>query len=524
MSKLIKIKSNLSINIINIILLLLLPFVSFLSKNFVQKYFISNNFFIFIVLIIIVFIIILLISKILDKYTFHVLKNFNLISFFCIFWYLQFFYFDIKNYITYFQEFTLGDIFYPGIFSILIIIFLSNFIYVYFTKKIISLFIFYFCTINLIFNLIPLLNQIDNRTTFNNYNENVNLNFQNNNINIEKPDIFYILADGLTSIKNLQDFHKFDTFKIERKLHNLGFEIAKNSYSSYNTTYLTLASIFSLDYMIDEKSNVYSDRINFYPNMLMSKIPNLVKKLNNENYKFLLISNSWARCNKSFKINCVYGSKNSLFNVMEDYSVTTFLSKSLVGQMYKLSRDTLTNYFTNFKKFDPHNAIKMFENEFENNMTSWKMLNKFTFIHHYIPHENRNSDCSIPKNKSIYSDSVKCVFLETFKIIKKILENFPNAIIVIQGDHGPSDNKYDWEADFNDLSIESVVHRMGIFNAIKLPEYYKKNFNNSIGNVETINLVIDCIKLKKNFFVPKSKSFVGFYENHKDFGKVYKFK
>ena len=65
---------------------------------------------------------------------------------------------------------------------------------------------------------------------------------------------------------------------------------------------------------------------------------------------------------------------------------------------------------------------------------------------------------------------------------------------------------------------------MGIFNAIKLPEYCKNNFNNSIGNVETINLVIDCIKLKKNFFVPKSKSFVGFYENHKDFGKVYKFK
>ena len=65
---------------------------------------------------------------------------------------------------------------------------------------------------------------------------------------------------------------------------------------------------------------------------------------------------------------------------------------------------------------------------------------------------------------------------------------------------------------------------MGIFNAIKLPEYCKNNFTNSIGNVETINLVIDCIKLKKYISVPNSKSFVGFYENHKDFGKVYKFK
>ena len=218
------------------------------------------------------------------------------------------------------------------------------------------------------------------------------------------------MADGLTSIKNLNDFHEYNTFKIETKLKKLGFEIANNSYSSYNTTYLTLASIFSLNYMVNEKSDLYSDRISFYPNMLMTKVPNLVKKLKNEKYKFLLISNSWARCNKSFKVNCVYGSKNIFFNVMEDYSVTTFLSKSFIGQMYKLSKNSLINYFTNLKTFDPHNSIKMFENEFKNNAASWKNSNKFTFIHHYIPHENRNSDCSIPKSNGIYSDSVNVFF------------------------------------------------------------------------------------------------------------------
>ena len=49
-----------------------------------------------------------------------------------------------------------------------------------------------------------------------------------------------------------------------------------------------------------------------------------------------------------------------------------------------------------------------------------------------------------------------------------------------------------------------------------------KDFKENIGSVETIRLVLNCISSKDFNHNNKSRSYIGFYEDNPDFGKVYK--
>ena len=159
--------------------------------------------------------------------------------------------------------------------------------------------------------------------------------------------------------------------KIENKLLQHNFKIAKESLGSYNITHLTIASIFSLDYVVDENSRRYINRNNFYPHMLTVKRPHLVNKLNEIGYNFILYSNSWAPCD-FLKVKCKFGTKNFLINLITDYSVQEFISKTFINYVYKNLKPIFKKIDNDYKEFDPDNAIQYLENELNKNLESLK--------------------------------------------------------------------------------------------------------------------------------------------------------
>jgi len=88
-----------------------------------------------------------------------------------------------------------------------------------------------------------------------------------------------------------------------------------------------------------------------------------------------------------------------------------------------------------------------------------------------------------------------------------INEQDPDAIVVIQGDHGTLFN-YNWS--INPLLHENSVlqDRFSIFNALKLPRYCDQPKSLKLGNVETIQIVMACLKNEKAK-EPKNLSYVG---------------
>ena len=122
-----------------------------------------------------------------------------------------------------------------------------------------------------------------------------------------------------------------------------------------------------------------------------------------------------------------------------------------------------------------------------------------------------------------YISSVKCTMLRIEEVTETILSKDKDALIIFQSDHGTSMFKKILEKE--DIIEESVNERLSIFNAALLPKKCRNKFNSRIGNVGTIQLVLSCIGINiSNMNLNEPRSFIGFYEESKSFGKVFEIK
>src|SRR5258705_9066085 len=67
--------------------------------------------------------------------------------------------------------------------------------------------------------------------------------------NCPKPDIYFILADEYAGNKELNDLFQFDDSAFLDKLDKLNFHTIPESYSNYNYTPFSVASMLNMDYL-----------------------------------------------------------------------------------------------------------------------------------------------------------------------------------------------------------------------------------------------------------------------------------
>ena len=136
----------------------------------------------------------------------------------------------------------------------------------------------------------------------------------------------------------------------------------------------------------------------------------------------------------------------------------------------------------------------------------------FYLIHNLSPHPpysdsscKFNSLANLSEDKRnfvsliAYYQSVKCALNDVTKLLDIINEQDPDAIVVIQGDHGTTFTISQNEWSNNSLLIEKseLQQRFSIFNAIKVPRHCDQPKSLKLGNVETIQIVMACLKNEK---------------------------
>ena len=429
------------------------------------------------------------------------------------FWNLQFYFYDIKKFLITFVT----DIF-DGYAALLMIFFISFFLYkLTIEKKFFLRFVLFFLLISISINFVNNFS-FDffkkNSKKINTINPEQRQNLDGLGLNT-KPNVFYIITDGLGSFSNLNKYG-IDTVPIENYLKNYNYQISYNSKSSYTETELTLTSIFYLDYIVDGIDKFYSIDALYYPFFEKEQDLPLVNKLSDIGYKFYRIENNLAKCRDHIKMHCFKTMDKNLINkLINDYSLEVFFSKSLVNSI-------IQNYFFRIKNnpffVDGYDAIHQYKDILKKNTNILDVGGNFTFIHHIGPHiPMRDKNCGILNNdeKMIFSyknykSSVQCVFKRIKEFNEIILNKYPNSIIVIQGDHGPTfeDNKNIGSSKMPNMKY--INDRINIFNAAYLPEKCKNNFNKSLGTVGTIRLILHCIGDKTIDLDEKSKTFMFF--------------
>ena len=322
----------------------------------------------------------------------------------------------------------------------------------------------------------------------------------------ELKNIYYIIADGLGSNRGLEaanvDTSSLDVFK--ETLTRNGFNITKST-SSYNTTYLSIQSIFDLDYPVTDYSDPYKNRMSFFPSsisFLNAPDTSLKRTLLNIGYKKIYwYGNIWGRCTGTSNLDCppVVENNKIIYRILsyflQNNSLMVFLQNSIYPRVvYKLSKLVSSNNIASspIKKL----TIDLKSNSFKNNTPS------FFFVHQLTPHppyvtENckpifgtGKESWNDPEFKNYYNSSILCLNKQVTDLINAINKHDKDALIVIQGDHGSDFN--DNSHLFNNLNHNYFIERFSIFNALKLTKDCNRNLYDNIGDINSARLVIAC--------------------------------
>lgn len=483
-----------------------------LSSNEIYLY--VSTYFISYILLIFILLVLLVIFKLISKKKEYIFSNLVLI-------YLCFFSFEFILKVLV----KLGMTKFVQVESLaLIILFLFiTFNLIIFNKVLVNykLFfriIFFYFLLNLVFNLFnnyQYFNSIEKIFVSANKIDILDkTNLRNNNI---ETNIYYVVLDGMISIENFSKYYEYNEKNEMELFKNLELKYIENSFSTYSTTHLTLASIFLMDFPVNESSERYTNRDNFFPSLIInntSEIP-LLNFLNNLKIDLYWIGNIWMRCLNEEKYPWICLNKYNSHNliIIENLSNTVFQKTPF----YKIK-----NYI--FEKLDYARTSQRGMIDFMNYVNKFGInkKNKFVFIHHLSPHQpyEVDSNCEFKIYNDVqdgYKNSYLCVLNEVVQFTKFIKKIDPNSILIFQADHGQQSVNIIKNTKLS--FIEEINLKSNIFNAILAPEKCFDEFGMPQTNINTIKFALNCayqVKLEYN----ENIFYESFYENEKNYGIV----
>jgi hypothetical protein len=97
---------------------------------------------------------------------------------------------------------------------------------------------------------------------------------------------------------------------------------------------------------------------------------------------------------------------------------------------------------------------------------------------------------------------VKCENSQTERLVDVLGKFNPEAIIVLQGDHG-SAFEVDWSAPLAKWSKTSISERSSYLNLIRAPEDCKQWLTGPLGQINTARFVLACLEGRAPQYLPE---------------------
>lgn len=489
-----------------IVLLTLTPFIVFLGDNAAQIEFFSFSYFIFTIIYCIFFLVISAIIGIIFRQ-----KKISLLIFSSFLSFLQFYFYNIEQSLAQFFDLKVQTYL-----SFLLIIVMGVFFVKITKKELIRNFFIILLLLNITISIFKFITDV---STFildlgENNNSTIFLLEESTKKEDKKKKIFYIIPDGLASPKVLLEFAGIGLEESIQSLEEIGFSVLEHGYSSYNLTHLSLAALFDMKYPVIDNSPEYKDRKNFYPN-IRERNPQLLSFFKKKGYDFIIIPPSWGGCPKNRNFVCLIPGDNGwLSELLQDYSVFTLLQHSILFDLVNISNMSI----------DVDDSAVTAMNKINSNPELWNDNSTFTLIHMLMPHSpQRNEDCSILNynnlpSKEEYKSSSICALNRLKDLSIAIIENHPDSIIIIQSDHGVRIDDREMD-NFQNLSKKYIDSLMSNFTAVRGCKDGTFIDHNQVSIIK--NIYNSCLLYEDLVGEGEEQSYFGFYENHKDYGRVY---
>ena len=271
----------------------------------------------------------------------------------------------------------------------------------------------------------------------------------------EKPNVYHIILDEYTDNEILMKKFNHDNEEFLKFLDKNGFYIPNKSFSTFESTIDELNLILNMEY--PKKRGWVSDN---YPALYDNKVMSIFSA---QNYS-IIETNSMMRWKNFSDVDTklCYGA-----NIYSEF-LEQILRKSII-------RYFLEQYHDNTRR----DVIRCTFNEL-NEIASQSSGPTYVFSHIYVPHPpfifGPNGENVIPDHREIsglqswentqgYINQLIYATNQVSIVIKNIVKNDPNAIIILQGDTGT----FTGIDDISKRKVKDVYQAHSIIYAVRIP-------------------------------------------------------
>ncbi|MCH5207663.1 MAG: hypothetical protein J1F04_02165 [Oscillospiraceae bacterium] len=248
-------------------------------------------------------------------------------------------------------------------------------------------------------------------------------------------NIYYFVLDEGASFPTLRDYYGYDAADLRKFLTDNNFTISDNSYNDSDGTYVVMANIFNLDYVVD--LSMSSSEIN-----AAVANPPLVQLLTRNGYEVVGVGAS--------------GSAGVPSVTADSSNVATTISGETFTQMLMDNTFLYPLYAA-----EPIAQLKGILNGLDYFDTcSFDVSSRFTYAHINSPHQpfyldesgnlNSTSNFSNWEDPKYYLNYYRYTLGRVKTIVETIIANDPNSIIFITSDHGARSNP--------EIPAEEITH------------------------------------------------------------------
>lgn|GEM_PF-7067890 len=343
-----------------------------------------------------------------------------------------------------------------------------------------------------------------------------------------RPNVYMFIPDEYVRADVLEELTGFDNKEFLSQLKARGFKTVPRGHSNYGKTGTSIATTLSMQFIIAEGKNAEYRPIIKYGGAEKNKIKygegRVIKKFRDNGYKYYFATSRESFVGDSCPPgpDYCYQGRGGLGELEANLLKLT----PMLNILRKYFVDFVSNYMLR-----PEWVV--------DNMPDTGGAPLFTVTHFVQPHSPyvSNADCSIretgPKNqwdflvnfrwsqnlppevqKEYYLDNLKCANIRLMTAVDRILEQDPDAVIIIQGDHGTGHkSKYQkFHMPVSEWTKEELMERHSAFNTLRLPEKCRELIYPTMTLVNTYRIVFACLEGRKPKLQP-DKLYAGTYAN-----------
>ena len=332
---------------------------------------------------------------------------------------------------------------------------------------------------------------------------------------LSRPNVYFFIFDAYARGDALQRLNGFENAAFLSAMGERGFYLADRSYANYPKTFLSIGSTFNMDYLVSPGVGTIGPPTSY--SLYLSGKNRVVETFKQQGYRFILAPRSSISC-VGYEDVCVRGDRSFGLFTMGETEINLLRMTPLLAVIRKFAPDIVT-----YEDIFPE-VVKAAILRYVYGPGQSAVRPSFVFYHNLAAHSSQyGNDCDrvslyVKQLQSVhdldevasYLKTIECLNEKILDLVDAILSRDPEAIIVVQSDHGVKFS--DW-GDYEAWSGKDLEDRFGVLNLIKLPQQCRTLLYPTISPVNTFRSVLGCLRGEEPELLDDRSYWVGTHDN-----------